>query len=258
MREIDRQRAIVELLAVRPFVSVRDLEQACNASAATIRRDIGKLHARGMVRKVYGGIAAAGPAASGQKPARPYSENRDIAVDQKRAIAEKALSLISDGDSLIIHGGSTCYNLGVLLAKRSVRIYTNSMPLAAYLGEHGVCQLTVAGGEVFREPRLIYQANATPTYFASKFFVGAQGIDSGGLLESNPLTVRSMRELGECADEIIVLADSRKFGIRARHTALPLSRVSRLVTDAGLSDEDARMMADAGVTVIIAEAATPP
>lgn len=253
MVEIDRHRAIVDLLAERPFATVRDLQEEFGVSPATIRRDIDKLHRLGKVRKVFGGIASSADGIGGQRPARPFSENRDIAVAQKRAIAEKALSLVADGDTLIVHGGSTCFNLGVLLAQRSVRILTNSMPLAAYLGEHGVCQLTVAGGDVYREPRLIYDAASPPVFFASKFFVGAQGLGPEGILESHPLSVKSIRELGECADEIIVLADSRKFSIRARHTALPLSRISRLITDDGLSDGDAAMLEDAGVEVMIAD-----
>lgn len=254
MTESDRHHAIVDLLAERPFASVRDLQEAFGVSAATIRRDIDKLHERGQVRKVYGGIASASALAPGQRPALPYSENRDIAVDQKRAIAAKAASLVADGDTLIIHGGSTCYNLGVLLAPRSVRIYTNSMPLAAYLGEQGICQLTVAGGDVYREPRLIYGAGAEPTYYASKFFVGAQGIGADGILESHPLLVKSIRQLGECADEVILLADSRKFSIRARHAVLPLERIGRIITDSGLSDADAAILEAAGVAILIADA----
>jgi DeoR family ulaG and ulaABCDEF operon transcriptional repressor len=75
------------------------------------------------------------------------------------------------------------------------------------------------------------------------------------VLESHPLSVKSIRDLADCADEIIVLADSRKLSIRARHKALPLSRISRLITDSGLGEADARMLAGAGVEIIIADEA---
>ena len=252
--DADRHRAIVDLVGERAFASVRDLQETLGVSAATIRRDVDKLHDLGKVRKVYGGISAMEAFQSERLAARPYDENRDIAVEAKRAIAEKALDLISEGDALIVHGGSTCYSLGVLLARRNVRVYTNSMPLAAYLGEHGTCQLTVAGGELHREPRIMHNSNnAAPGYFASKFFVGTQGICAEGLQESHPLLVKSVRELSDCADEVIALVDSRKFSIRARHSVLPLSRIGTLVTDDGLSDTDAKMLNDAGVTVLVAE-----
>jgi DeoR family ulaG and ulaABCDEF operon transcriptional repressor len=178
-----------------------------------------------------------------------------MAVEAKHAIAQAAARLVRDGDSIIVHAGSTCFQLGLLLARRNVRIYTNSMPLAAHLGEHGTCHLTVAGGELCREPRIIHDpAAGPPSFYASRFFVGTQGISSEGLLESHPLLAKVIPELATCADEIVVLADSRKLSIQARNIVLPLSRASAIITDDGLSDASAKMLEDAGVTVVIADA----
>ncbi|MCK5746119.1 MAG: DeoR/GlpR transcriptional regulator, partial [Oricola sp.] len=90
------------------------------------------------------------------------------------------------------------------------------------------------------------------TYFASKFFVGAQGINGEGLRESHPLMVKSIQELSRNVDQIVVLADSRKFSIQARSLALPLSRGGTLITEEGLTDQDAKMLEEAGVTIRIA------
>ncbi|MEZ2128744.1 MULTISPECIES: DeoR/GlpR family DNA-binding transcription regulator [unclassified Sinorhizobium] len=258
MSDSDRHRIITDLLRERPFASVRDLQERLGVSAATIRRDIDKLHEIGKARKVYGGISAADGAAANRLSARPYDENRDIAVEAKRAIAETAAGLVRDGDSIIVHAGSTCYQLGIQLARRNVRIYTNSMPLAAYLGEHGTCHLTLAGGELYREPKIIHDASAgPPNFFASRFFLGTQGISSEGLLESHPLLTKAIGELSACADEIVLLADSRKLSIQPRNVVLPLSRIGTIVIDDGLSDAGARMLEDAGVTIMIATVGGP-
>ena len=255
LSDADRHRIITDLLRERPFASVRDLQERLGVSAATIRRDIDKLDEIGKARKVYGGISASEGASTHRIAARSYDENRDIAVEAKRAIAEMAASLVRDGDSIIVHAGSTCYQLGLLLARRNVRIYTNSMPLAAYLGENGTCQLTLAGGDLYREPRIIHDATAgAPNFFASRFFVGTQGIAGEGLLESHPLLVKVISELASCADEIVLLADSRKMSIQPRNLVLPLSRIGTIVIDDGLSDANAKMLEDAGVTILIANA----
>lgn len=253
MSDSDRHKIIVDLLRETPFASVRDLTEVLGVSAATIRRDIDKLHEVGKARKVYGGISLTDAAVSGRLSARPYDENRDIAVEAKRAIADKAVTLVRDGDAVIVHAGTTCYQLGIQLAQRNVRIYTNSMPLAAYLGEHATCHLTIAGGELYREPGIIHNASAgAPSFFASRFFVGTQGISSEGTLESHPLLTKAIGELSSCADEIVLLADSQKFSIRPRNLVLPLSRISTIVTDDGLTDADAKVLEDAGVTIIVA------
>lgn len=252
MNDLVRQRQIIELLRDRPFASVRELQEHLGVSAATVRRDIDKIDDSGEARKVYGGVSALDGAAQGTAFARPYDENRDLAVDAKRLIADLASTMVIDGDAVIVNGGSTCFNLGTRLADRNIRLFTNSMPLAAYLGDHGKCSLTVAGGDLHREPRVIYSPAQPVSFYASKYFLGAQGISAEGLLESHPLMVRSIQELSRNADQIVVLADSRKFSIHARNVALPLPRVGTLVTDDGLSDQHAKMLENAGVTLRIA------
>ncbi|WP_407150985.1 DeoR/GlpR family DNA-binding transcription regulator [Bradyrhizobium sp. ORS 86] len=255
MNDLVRQRLIVELLRDRPFASVRELQERLGVSAATVRRDIDKIDELGNARKVYGGVSALDVASkAGTAFARPYDENRDLAVEAKLQIAELAATMVQDGETVIVNGGSTCFHLGVKLADRNIRLFTNSMPLAGYLGDHGRCSLTVAGGDLHREPRVIYSPHHVPQFYASKYFVGAQGIAAEGLLESHPLMVRSIVELSQNADQIIVLADSRKFSIHARNVSLPLSRVGTVITDEALSDAAARMLENAGVNVRIARA----
>ncbi len=257
MNEAERHRLILKSLEDRAFASVRDLHQVVVASSATIRRDIAKLNEAGAVRKVFGGIAAAEANGAPERFAsRPFQENQMLGVGAKKAIAEEAVKLVHDGDSLIIHGGSTCYLFALHLAHRNVKIYTNSMPLAATLWQNGTCHLTMAGGDLHREPGVLYSPAAEPLeFYASKFFIGAQGIGPAGIMESHPLIVRETQKLLPRADEIVVLADSRKFGVRARHSVIGLSRIGTLITDDGLPDSDAKMLADAGIKVIIAKPA---
>ena len=257
MSEADRHRLMLDLLKDRPFASVRDLQSVLDASPATIRRDIAKLSSTGAVRKVFGGIAAAESMSGFDRlSSRPFTENQSLGVAAKKAIADEAAKLVEDGDALIIHGGSTCYLFAMLLARRNVRIYTNSMPLAATLWQNGTCHLTLAGGDLYREPGIVFSPQAgPPDFFASKFFLGAQAITATGMQESHPLIVRETELLLQRADEVIVLADSRKFGARARYPILPLARIGTLITDDGLTDANHKMLADAGIDVIIARSA---
>jgi DeoR family ulaG and ulaABCDEF operon transcriptional repressor len=254
MNETDRHRRVLDFLKGRPFATVRELGEVVDASPATIRRDIGKLHLEGSVRKVFGGIASTESPHADRLAARPFQENQMLGVAAKRAIAAEAEKLVSDGDSLIINGGTTCYLFAERLAHRNVRIYTHSMPLAANLGQRGSCHLTVAGGDLYREPGVIYSAHSPPPeFYASKFFVGAQALGALGVMESNPLIAREVEKLLTRADEVVVLADSRKVGLRARYHVISLARIGTLVTDDGLRPEDKKMLEDGGIKVIVAE-----
>ncbi|MFT4012219.1 MAG: DeoR/GlpR family DNA-binding transcription regulator [Paracoccus sp. (in: a-proteobacteria)] len=251
MSDSDRQAQIVALLGEQPFASVRELQKLVGASGATIRRDIEKLNETGRARKVYGGVAAM---ERSLRPADlPFVENRDIAVSAKRAIAREAEKLVQDGTAIVVHGGSTCFHFGCRMAERNLRVLTYSMPLAAYLSEFGLCQLDVLGGALHRAPGVMYDAAMRPDFYAAQFFVGALGIGEQGVLEQHPLLVRLSDEMSRRANETVVLADSRKFGIRPPTVALPFSRVARLVTDDGLSDAHAKLLERAGVQIIIAK-----
>lgn len=249
-----RHTMIVDLLRERAFVSVNELTTRAGVSAATVRRDIDKLAGAGLAQKVHGGVAAVIGGAAPRSVALPFIENRDIAVGAKAAIATAAADLVRDGTSVIIHGGSTCFQFGRQVAMRNIRVFTNSMPLAAYLAEVGTCQLTVGGGDLHREPGILFDAaRGNDGFYASQFFVGCLGISSQGLLESHPLLVRFISDTSGYANEIVVLVDSRKFRERPPTVALPLSRVRKLITDAGLRDQDAKMLEDQGVEYIIAQ-----
>ena len=252
MSDFERQDRIVSLLDQRPFASVRDLQHLIGVSGATIRRDIEKLNEAGRARKVYGGVAAIEHGA--RATALPFVENRDIAVAAKRAIAREAERLVQDGSAIVIHGGSTCFHFGCRIANRNLRVFTHSMPLAAYLAEFGTCHLTVGGGDLHRDPGIVYDAGAAgPSFYGAQFFVGALGISEQGVLEQHPLLVRLADEMSRVVSEVILLADSRKFSIHPPTLALPFSRISRVITDDGLSDAHARMLERSGVEVIIAQ-----
>jgi DeoR family ulaG and ulaABCDEF operon transcriptional repressor len=253
--ESERRRVIIETLKDRPFATVRDLVDVLGVSPATIRRDIGKLHDLGAIRKVFGGIASQEGTAAERVHAKPFEENQVLNVEAKKAIAAAAAELVRDGDSVIVNGGSTCFLLAQLLGRRSLKLYTNSMPVAAWVWQHGVAHVVMAGGDLHREPGILYATQpAEPDFYASKYFLGTQAIGPQGLMESHPLLARANRQLTDWADEVVVLADSSKFRIRARHTILSLSRISTLITDSGLAADERKMLEDTGINVIVVEA----
>ena len=55
MLEQQRQRLILDLLEEKQFVRLQELVDTLNASPATVRRDINKLAAEGLLSKIHGG-----------------------------------------------------------------------------------------------------------------------------------------------------------------------------------------------------------
>lgn len=253
MNETDRQNAIVALLKDAQFASVNDIVSVLKVSSATIRRDIAKLDSIGAVRKVHGGITAIEGDTGSATRGKPFRENQVIQVSQKQAIAWEAEKLCNEGDTIFIHGGTTCSIFSRSLKNKSLKIYTNSFPVAENIWRNDNCHLHLLGGDLHREPAILYSPQLwDEEFYVSRFFVGTLGISPEGLLENNPLLVRVIEMVVGRTSEVVVLADSSKFSVRARLRALPFNRISTLITDDGISDRDAKMVEEAGVQLIVA------
>ena len=71
-------------------------------------------------------------------------------------------------------------------------------------------------------------------------------------MEVDPLIARAEAKLLKRAERLVVLADSSKFEPRGSLVVCPLSRVSLLITDDGITEAALAMLANAGVEVIVA------
>src|ERR1700729_114514 len=112
MRERQRVEIVRNLLAAQAFLSIADLMAATGVSAASARRDAGRLAEAGYGERVYGGIQARGGALSrgmtqGAVETQAFDISRAINVEAKRAIARRAVEMCVDGDAIIINGGTT-------------------------------------------------------------------------------------------------------------------------------------------------------
>lgn len=258
MHERERHRMILRAVSETPVATVGQLVELLEVSEATIRRDIHALHQQGKLRRVRGGAEALTPVNS---PAallgRPFLISQTIRVEQKAAIAARAVAMCSPGDSIIIHGGSTTYQMAQFLKAHKMQIMTNSFPLAEVLVKHSENNVVVPGGTIYREQNIIlspFESDVIQNFYASKVFVGAQGINSTGLMENDPLVIQSEKRLIQQAERLVVLADSSKFAQRSNMFLCRLEEIDTLITDDGIDEAALNMLEQADVTVIAVSA----
>lgn len=257
MHERERQKLILSAVQERPVVTVTELVDMTGTSEATIRRDISALHLQGRLRRVRGGAEALHPPQFIGIAGRPFKVSESVNVEAKRAIAEKAVELCEDGDSIIINGGTTTYQMVHVLARKRLQVLTNSFPIAEHLVKHTRNTVMVTGGAIYREQGLIlnpFDNDVTQNFYARRMFMGAQGVGRLGIMERDPQLLHGERKLMERAEELIVLVDSSKFAQRSSLVLCPLSRVSAIITDDGIGKEALATLQDAGVDVTVAKA----
>lgn len=248
-----RFQIILDAVATRGLVTVQELMQELGASSATIRRDINELSDQGHIKKVHGGAEA--PVLAESSAFRPYSLDYENSSHQaaKRAIADHAVSLCAEDDSIIINGGSTTFQMVHALENRRLQVLTNSLPIAAHLFEHSDVRLQVPGGEVYRDQHIIlspFENDTIKNYSASKLFMGARSLSHSGLLETDPRLIQAEQKMLSQAKRLIVMVDSTKFNGAGSLILCKLSRIDTVITDAGISKPNREMLEDAGVEVV--------
>lgn len=259
MLEKHRQQLIKDILDHQQFASVKDLTEKLNASEATIRRDIRKLSQSGEIKKIRGGAESINKNSQNKHQfSSPFFVEQERRAETKLRIAQRAVELCQSGDSIIINGGSSTYMMGEFLSDMHLNVLTNSFVLANYLTENTDCQITLPGGEIYREQGIIlssYEKDSTENYFASMMFMGTPGIGKFGVMESDPLLIRSEQKLHKQAEKLVILADSTKLGTRSNFVVCSLSEVDVLITDSDASAELIDYFKSNDIEVIIVESA---
>jgi DeoR/GlpR family transcriptional regulator of sugar metabolism len=209
------------------------------------------LEETGTAKRTHGGVWYTGPA---QK--LPHFENRQQAHwDKKRMIAHVAAELIQDGDTILLDGGSTTYGLAQLLVGRTIQIVTNSLPVASLFTSSSNHDVILLGGYVHLRSGVClgpYANEMLSQLSVQRAIVSVAGITERGCFNSNLLLVETEQAMMRAADEVIVVADSTKFGHQSLARMCELKDIDKLVVDHEVKDEWRQRIQDAGIELFVA------
>ena len=249
-----RRAELVRLARSQGQVTVTEVATRFEVSLDTVRRDLDFLAERGLLTRTHGGAIPADDLATRDTP---FAERLNTHRSAKSRIARAAAGLVSDGETLIINGGSTTRAFATELAvRRNLTIVTNNLSLPPLLSGEAVRDVYVLGGHYRPES----QVTIGEVRFASVSAISADTavIGVGGVTASGGLSTTMLAEAGmiasmiEAAVRTIVLVDQSKFRHNAFAHIVPLSRVHVLVTDDDPPPDLGRALAEAGVDVVVA------
>jgi DeoR family transcriptional regulator, aga operon transcriptional repressor len=234
-----RQARIVQQLQEDGFVEIARLSASLGADRSTIRRDLGALERRGLVRRTRGG-ALAGPA-SGHADI-PYEAKRRAQTPAKEAIGARAAELVEPEEAVLLDSGSTTFEVArALRHRRGITVVTNDLNVAMCLAESPGIRLVVTGGILLESvytlvgPRTVEELR---DLHVDRAFLGADAIHhEAGITNVTLVEVEVKRAMIAAAREVVVVADSSKFEHRALAPVCALDDVGLILTDEGLDRE---------------------
>lgn len=243
MKTDERHRTIAELLRRRHEVTVDELTVACDASGATIRRDLEILAANGVLRRVHGGARSL--IGSGENPGYGQRELED--QDTKKRIASAVANLLRDREQVWLDCGSTATEVARALGGRELTVMPMALQsLNALAADEALAgtrpALLAPGGSLvpgelsFRGP--IAESNIRSLRFDTAVVTPCAVDLKDGLLAHDIEDAAVKRAGLESAGRVVVAASASKWDAHARALVSGLERVDVLVTDKNFSAEE--------------------
>ena len=141
-----RRSAILALVEEAGAARVSELVDQLGVSDMTVRRDIERLDAEGLLERVHGGAIALLPRAADEPG---FSAKSSLMTAEKHAIALAAAALVEPGATIGISAGTTTYEFARAIRNiPALTVVTNSVPVAQLLHEGSGNHVVVLTGGV--------------------------------------------------------------------------------------------------------------
>lgn len=255
--QVERQLVIQNLIKQHQTVRVDDLAEQLKVSANTIRRDLTMLEKQGVLRRTQGG------AVLGEiSPAFPPRQSFDLRLGkhpaEKELIGKAAAQIVQPGSTIILDAGTTTQQLAYhLIAFERLTIATNSVEVAYSLIPYQNLTVILSGGILQNSSRSLIGLPAEQFFsqiHADQLFLATCGVSlERGLTNGNLHETPIKQKMIEVAREVILLADSEKFGKSALSPFATLDCLHTVITDKGAPEDMLNHLEKLGINVIIAQ-----
>lgn len=237
MLGLERRQKIMEKIRLDRKVYVSELAKSFKVTEETIRRDLEKLESQDLLRRSYGGAVIA----ESTSDELSYTRRSTINSESKLAIAEKAASLIHDGDTIMMDSSTTCQALlQRLKGQRDITVITNSIRLMSDFMNSGF-KMICTGGTMRESSCALTGSIACQTlskYYVDFAFISCKSIDlKKGIMESNESESRVKSVMMQQARKTILLVDHSKFDKTAFVKCDDFEHIDTVVTDDAPSKE---------------------
>lgn len=243
VRATERKMLIMKKIQNEGTADIAELAHIYNVSTMTIRRDLSKLAEEGLVTLEYGGAVLN----SGTLFEHNMTMKKSEYQQEKLRIAKKCASLIKEGDSVFLDAGTTvCELANLIAARRNITVMTHSLLVANALASSEI-DLIMCPGK-FRPKSMAYMGQFTDQFLSSfqidKLFLAVEGVDvNTGISVPNIQDGVTKQNLIKYSKQVICMTDHSKFDKSFYFKICGMEQIDLLVTDSGLSEEQAEIYA---------------
>ena len=247
----ERRRRICELLLEEGRVTVEALATRFGTSQVTIRADLSALEAAGALMRTHGGALPREEATDeplGVKQLKHHAE--------KVRIAQAAVALIRDGETIILDSGTTTAEIARAIRKadlKFVNVITNALNVAALLMDVSSVRLIMPGGILRQESNSLsgpMAEAALANLQADRLYLGADGLDPEiGVMTPHLQEAELNAKMMRISRQVVVVADSSKLIRRNISLIAKVEQIHLLITDRAAPAQAIEALRKRGVEV---------
>ncbi len=213
MLSLERQTEILDILNKNKSATVDELAAELYVSGATIRRDLRAMEKQGLIKRSHGGAM----------PFKSNAEESAFAIREqenimgKRTIANLAVRLINNGDSVFVDSSTTVGMLIPLFNNFNfLSVITTGLRNAILLSQTNNVKIYITGGQILNHSNSIIGTD-TMDYIsrihANVSIISCSGVDlNHGFTDASIEQSKLKQQMRKNSDKVVMLCDSTKFG----------------------------------------------
>ena len=230
----ERYEKIVDIIKVSGRVKVKDLSKLFEVTEDCIRKDLKELEGRGYLKRVYGGAIIQ----RNHEVIKNIDKRKNINVEEKKAIAIKAVKLIDDQDIIFFDVSTNNLEIAKELNKtnKEVIVVTNMIEIILELRSNKNIKLICIGGEFNKDVGAIVGASADRyirNFTFDKAFIGVCGInmETGYISTINLEDGDTKKTIIECSNKSYLVMENEKFNYDEFYKFANLDEITGIITE---------------------------
>lgn len=234
MLKKERHAYIIKQINLHNKVLSSDLSIQLKVSEDTIRRDLNELAENKKILKVHGGALS-------KSFHFPFEQMETYALQSKREIAMKAISMISEGMIVLTGGGTTMLEMARLIPDTLEATFFTISPLVALeLAEKKLLTVILLGGQLSRSAQVTMGSKTISDLLDIRVdlcFLGANGINvKEGISDSDWEVVQVKKAMIRCSARSVIMCISEKLNSVQKMKVCGLSAIDYLITEIKSND----------------------
>ncbi len=254
---LERHEKILDIMQQQNMISIRELAERLSCTEMTVRRNLDQLQAQNLVRREHG---YAYLVQSSSNRITDYYTDLNQNIEEKKAIATIAVSLLTPGTSLCLDSGTTIQQVVEAIPQdMPLSVITPSLAAAMTLSSNDNIQIMMPGGFLHHHNRslLIDNGDSLRKYRVNMAFMSCLSFQyPGGTFEHSQTMMNTKRILASIADKIVLLMDYSKWGVNSIFNCIPMEQINTIITDDKAPEDNVMRAVETGIEVIIVSTQT--